>query len=288
MIENNNRVNKSVINWFPGHMAKTYRLLKDEIKNIDIVYELVDARIPKSSKIKDIDNLIKDKLRILIMTKSDLCDLKVTKKWVKFYEEQGYKVLLVDLKNEASYQEIIKYTHELTKDIQIKRQEKGLKGKEIRALVIGIPNVGKSTLINKLTKRKSANVENRPGVTQHLTYLKTNAGIIVLDTPGILWPKIDNETIALNIASTGGIKKEVLNIDEVCVYILNFLYQNYPSLLKEKYDIINNDVEDMYRVIAKKIGAIKNDEVDYYRVSMKVYNDIITEKIKGITFDIWE
>ncbi len=288
MNENNNRVNKSVINWFPGHMAKTYRLLKDEIKNIDIVYELVDARIPKSSKIKDIDNLIKDKLRILIMTKSDLCDLKVTKKWVKFYEEQGYKVLLVDLKNEASYQEIIKYTHELTKDIQIKRQEKGLKGKEIRALVIGIPNVGKSTLINKLTKRKSANVENRPGVTQHLTYLKTNAGIIVLDTPGILWPKIDNETIALNIASTGGIKKEVLNIDEVCVYILNFLYQNYPSLLKEKYDIINNDVEDMYRVIAKKIGAIKNDEVDYYRVSMKVYNDIITEKIKGITFDIWE
>ena len=280
--------NKTNINWFPGHMAKTYRLLKDEIKNIDIVYELVDARIPKSSKIKDIDNLIKDKLRILIMTKSDLCDLKVTKKWVKFYEEQGYKVLLVDLKNESSYQEIIKCTHELTRDIQIKRQEKGLKEKEIRALVIGIPNVGKSTLINKLTKRKSANVENRPGVTQNLTYLKTNAGIIVLDTPGILWPKIDNETIALNIASTGGIKKEVLNIDEVCVYILNFLYQNYPSLLKEKYDIINNDVEDMYRVIAKKIGAIKNDEVDYYRVSMKVYNDIITEKIKGITFDIWE
>ena len=280
--------NKTNINWFPGHMAKTYRLLKDEKKNIDIVYELVNARIPKSSKIKDIDNLIKDKLRILIMTKSDLCDLKVTKKWVKFYEEQGYKVLLVDLKNESSYQEIIKCTHELTRDIQIKRQEKGLKEKEIRALVIGIPNVGKSTLINKLTKRKSANVENRPGVTQNLTYLKTNAGIIVLDTPGILWPKIDNETIALNIASTGGIKKEVLNIDEVCVYILNFLYQNYPSLLKEKYDIINNDVEDMYRVIAKKIGAIKNDEVDYYRVSMKVYNDIITEKIKGITFDIWE
>ena len=195
---------------------------------------------------------------------------------------------MADLKESQDYKKIVETTHEITKEIQNKRIEKGLKEKEIRALVIGIPNVGKSTLINKITGKKSANVENRPGVTKQVNYLKTGVGITILDTPGILWPKLDEEIVALNIASTGGIRSEILNMDEICIHILNTLYENYPSKLKEKYGIINNDVMDMYEVIAKKIGAFKNGEADFERVSLKVYNDVVSGVIKGVTYDKWK
>lgn len=281
--------NKTNINWYPGHMEKTKREITKLLPIIDIVYELIDARIPFSSKIVDIDKLIKNKVRILIMTKKDLCDLKVTNKWVKYYEDKGYKVLLLNLNNNNDYKKVIDLTSEVVKDINYKRFLKGLKPKEIKSLVVGIPNVGKSTLINKMAGKKVANVGNKPGITKVNSWLKTKYNILVLDTPGILWPKFSSDEIAFNLACTSAIKNEVLPINEVAIYILNTLNKYYPRILKERYNLDNFDetnIEDAYSIIGRKIGAItKGNIIDFEKVSNMVINDLKNEYLKGITLD---
>lgn len=283
----NNRQNMP-INWYPGHMAKTKRLISEKINLIDIVLEVIDARIPYSSKIIDIDNYIKAKPRIMIMTKYDLCDKKETKKWISYYENMGYKVIPIDLIESFSSKEIFKVIDDLLEQKNKKREDKGLSKKRIRALVVGIPNVGKSTLINRLVGKKAVVVGNKPGITKNLDWIRINDKIELLDTPGILWPKFEQEVIAYNLASLTAIKEEVLPISKVACYILKMLYKYYPEILNERYKLtsLTEDFIDEFEQIGKMRGClIKGGEVDYDKVANVILNDIKEGYIKNITFD---
>ncbi len=278
--------NNTTINWYPGHMAKTKRLIRENLKLIDFVFELIDSRIPNSSKIKDIDELIKDKPRIMIMTKYDLCDKEETSKWIKHYEEKGYIVLKYDLIKD-NINDIYLKVEELMNNFNLNRKEKNLLKRKYRALIIGIPNVGKSTFINKLVGKRSTKVGNMPGVTKELSWIRTNSRIELLDSPGLLYPNIDSIEKSFNLASLSSIKEEILPIDEVSLFILNKLIKYYPKILKDIYNIDNiEDTIEALDIIGKNRGClIKGGEVDYNKVYKLILKDIRDGKIKNITFD---
>ena len=274
------------ISWYPGHMAKTKREIKEKLDLIDIVFEVIDARIPLSSKNKDIDELIKNKPRILIMTKLDLCDKEETNKWIKYYENKGYKVISLDLLNNPDMKQIYNETNIISKELNEKRIQKGLKARKTRALILGIPNVGKSTLINRLVGRKATNVGNKPGITKNLEWIRINNELELLDTPGILWPKLDNQEIALNLASMTAIKEEILNTEEVAIYIINTMLKLYPDNIKNRYNLKEEkDIIDILDKIGLKIGAIKNKETDYEKVYTIILKDLREGYLGKVTFD---
>lgn len=287
MNENQDKVfNKTNINWYPGHMAKTKREIKEKLDLIDMVFEVVDSRIPYSSKNKDIDELVKGKPRVLIMTKKDLCDIEKTNKWVVYYENKGYLVITVDLINNPNIQIIFDKISPIINEINNKRIKKGLKPRRARVLVVGVPNAGKSTLINRLVGKKSTNVGNRPGVTKNLEWIRINNKLELLDTPGILWPKLDDEEVAHNLASMTAIKEEVLDSEDIAIYIINKMLKDYKDNLITRYNI--TETEDIVAIldqIGKKIGAIRGGEIDYDRVYLKVIKDLQDGYLGRVTFD---
>ena len=254
------------IAWYPGHMAKTKREIREKINLIDIIYEVIDARMPISSKIKDIDDLIKDKPRILIMTKYDLCDKKETDKFISYYESLGYIVVPVDLANNKNVKKVLELSESVSKELNEKRKSKGLKPRNLRALIIGIPNVGKSTLINRLVGKKAAGVGNKPGFTKSLSWIRINKDIDLLDSPGILWPKLEDQYEARILA----------------------IIKLYKEKLESRYNIKGDNMTniEIMEEIAKKRGCVtKGNITDYERVSSIILNDIKNNAFKEITLD---
>ena len=276
------------IQWYPGHMAKTKREIREKINLIDIIYEVIDARMPISSKIKDIDDLIKDKPRILIMTKYDLCDKKETDKFISYYEKLGYKVVPVDLANNKNVKEVLNLSESVNKDLNEKRKSKGLKPRNLRALIIGIPNVGKSTLINRLVGKKAAGVGNKPGFTKSLSWIRINKDIDLLDSPGILWPKLENQYEARILAIFSSIKEEILNKEDLALFAIDILTKLYKDKLENRYNIQLDNMTniEIMESIAKKRGCVtKGNITDYERVSSIILNDIKNNAFKEITLD---
>lgn len=274
------------INWYPGHMAKAKREIKEKIDLIDIVFEVIDARIPYSSKNKDIDNMVGGKPRVLIMTKIDLCDMDKTNKWIKHYEDKGYIVISMDLVSNPNVKIIFDKIKPIVDSINNKRISKGLKPRRTRILVLGVPNVGKSTLINRLVGRKATNVGNKPGVTKNLEWIRINEKIELLDTPGILWPKLDDEIVAHNLASMTAIKEEILEKDEIAIYIIKKMLSSYQDNIRNRYNITEkDDIVIILDQIGKKIGSFKNNETDYDRVYTKVIKDLQDGYLGKVTFD---
>ncbi len=240
--------NKTNINWFPGHMVKALKEIYEKQKMVDMLIEIVDARAPLSSRNPELVNI--NKPRLIVMSKKDYADINVVNEWVKYFSNNNVKVVVQDLVNGFNLKEIINACNDLMKFKFERDAKRGIKNRTIRAMVVGIPNVGKSTFINKMAKRKAVIAGNKPGVTKSQQWVKTE-NIELLDTPGVLWPKFENQTIGIKLALIGTIKEEILNTDELSKICYNFLKENYSDPLKKRYDLETLD-DDIFVNIAKR------------------------------------
>lgn len=274
------------INWYPGHMKKTKEEIKNSLKLVDIVLEVIDARIPKSSRNPLITEITEKKDRIIIMNKTDLSDPVENEKWIKKFADDGIKAIKMNAKEKINTKEIYNIAKEILSEKFKKNEEKNIENENIRMMVVGIPNSGKSTFINNIAKRKGARVGNRPGVTQQKQWIKTKENILLLDTPGVLWPKFDGQT-GLNLSFTNAIKDEILNIEELCLKFIEFMKEFYPKNLEERYKIdLNKTALEIYEEIGIKRGAIiRKGEVDYTRCANLIFNDFRSGKLGRITIE---
>lgn len=278
------------IQWFPGHMAKAKREISDKMKLIDIVIELVDARAPYSSKNPLFNGVINNKPRLIVLTKEDLADETITRQWLDYYKAKGYNAISVNLQNFNEYKKIIQVSKDILKDKMAKEAKKGLKPRAMRAMILGIPNVGKSTFINRLAKRKATVTGNRPGVTKSQQIIKVDKDFELFDTPGVLWPKFESENIARNIALIGSIKQQILPREELFAYAIEYLVTHYPGMIEKRYAInidLNSDwIEKCYDDIAlsRKIKPLRG-MTDYDRVMDVFFNDLFDGLIGNITWE---
>ena len=297
MNENQDKgLHKSVINWYPGHMLKTKKQIMEDLKLIDVIIEILDARIPLASQNPDIKQITANKKKIIVLNKSDLANEAETKKWIEFFKNQGIIAIATDSNLGKGVKETLKLVQEVMQEELEKASMKGIKNKNIRIMICGIPNVGKSSFINRMINKKSAEVGNRPGVTKQKQWVRISTNIELLDTPGVLWPKFENQDISLKLAYTGTIKDELLDKTEIAYNLLKYLEKNNKKELFERYKLTDQEInsiisEDddtikLMNLIAKKRGAIiSGGEIDYERTSAIILNDFRTGKIGRITLE---
>lgn len=276
------------IQWFPGHMFKSLREIREKIKLMDIVYCLIDARIPLSSMNPEILKITKDKPVLLLFNKVDLADNSRVSYYINYYEKLGFNTLTINSLDGRNVNKIYNVSLKILQSKVDKAKRKGQSFDKIRAMIIGIPNVGKSTLINRLVNKRITNVGNRPGVTKAQQWIKINPNFELLDTPGVLWPKFDDERIGYNLAITGSIKDDILPLNKVVNYLISFLKEKYPNRLKERYNLedIEREVHLIIDEIALKRGAIlSKDEIDYHRVYNLILHDVRNKNLGSLSFD---
>ena len=279
------------IQWYPGHMTRAKRKIAEDLKLVDVVIELVDARIPMSSRNPDVDQIVGGKPRIIVLNKSDLSDENANRLWIKYYTANNTRVILANSIKGTGLKEATTAAKLLMKEKIDRLKSRGLLVKTIRALIIGIPNVGKSTLINKMAGRSVAQTGDKPGVTKAKQWIKINPELELLDTPGILWPKFKDEQVALNLAFTGAIKDDILDVHEIGIKLLERLQQDFFKNLKEKYKLEDSHKEmsvyDLFNDIGKKRGClIAGGEIDIRRVAVLLLDDFRGGRIGNITLEL--
>lgn len=273
--------------WYPGHMTKAKRMMQEDMKLIDVVIELVDARIPLSSKNPDIDDMAKNKSRVILLNKYDLADDRQTENWKKYFEERGYFVTLVNSKSGNGVRKVNDIVVAACKEKIERDRKRGILNRPLRAMVVGIPNVGKSTFINSIAGRAATKTGNKPGVTKGKQWIKLNKTIELLDTPGILWPKFEDQAVGLRLAFIGSIREEILNIYELSIELLGFLIKYYKGCLAEKYGIeeADNPTDNLMRIAEKRGCKLKGGELDLNKAAGFVIDDFRNGKLGKITLE---
>jgi len=277
-----------MIQWFPGHMAKAQKEMKQQLSLVDVVIELVDARAPAASQNPMLQELIKNKQKIIVLMKKDLADKDATETWLTHFQHQHIEAVAVDVDNRQDISRLIDIVYKTGRKQQEKMIAKGVKERSVRALIAGVPNVGKSTLINRLANRKIAKIGDRPGVTKHQQWIKVQNQFELLDTPGILWPKFENELIGKKLAAIGTIKFELIPTQDIAAYILQYVYVEQPERLYERYHL--EDVDDMWETfeqIGKRRGALESGgHVNFDKVADIILQDFRESRLGKITLEL--
>lgn len=284
---NNENTTTFNINWYPGHMTKAKRMMEENIKLIDLVIELVDARIPQSSRNPDIDELGRNKARLILLNKSDLAEERQTDEWAAFFKEKGYSVVKVNSRQGGGMKSIQGVIQEACREKIERDRKRGILNRPVRAMVVGIPNVGKSTFINTLAGKACAKTGNKPGVTRGKQWIRLNRQVELLDTPGILWPKFEDRTVGLKLALIGSIKDEILNTEELAAELISFLNKRYPGLLEKKYQ--TEPEEDVYVMLGKIAESrhciLRGNELDLEKAAKLLLDDFRNGRIGKITLE---
>lgn len=276
------------INWYPGHMKKTKELIEANLKLVDVVVELLDSRIPISSRNPQFNPLLGQKKRVVALNKYDLSDQNITREWIKYYEEQGVTAVPINAISGAGIKQLMSEILLATEDLREKIKKQGRMNRPIRLMIIGIPNVGKSTLINKLAGKNVAKAGNRPGVTKGKQWIRLNKELELFDTPGILWPKIEEDITGIKLACSGAIKDEVLNIEDIAYHLLKILSERYPEALKTRYqlDELPSDPLVLMDEVGRKRGCLaRGNQIDYEKVSRLVLDEFRKGRLGGMTLE---